>query len=115
MPAIARQAIDLLRRLEEWAKILGEWDAPVWQDASHFLIQHGSPKSERRWVCPVCGSDDIQGLAWVHLNDEVIDDYDEGRDYWCPQCQEHYRRICEIDREGNCVNHDQRHALYRRK
>ncbi len=37
---------------------------------------------EPRWVCPACGSDNIQGLAWVRLNGEGVESWIEGEDYW---------------------------------
>lgn len=34
-----RQAIELLRRLQEWASVTGGWEAPVWRDVERFLAQ----------------------------------------------------------------------------
>ncbi len=60
---------------------------------------------EPRWVCPACGSDNIQGLAWVRLNGEGVESWIEGEDYWCPHCEDSYRGICQVDPEEQCLIH----------
>ncbi len=65
--------------------------------------QQGSTKA--RWVCPGCGSDEVEGLAWVRLNDEQITSYDECSSYWCPKCEDHFKGICEVDDHGHCLIH----------
>ena len=46
------------------------------------------------WVCPECGSDEIQAPAWVDLH-TGLDTGDEGptSDYWCCNCEDHTRRL----------------------
>lgn len=67
-----------------------------------------APEEQRAiWVCPACGSDEIEGLAWVDLNTEQIESWDEGAAYWCPRCEEDYKRICQVDAEGKCLIHSQ--------
>ena len=56
-----------------------------------------------QYKCPNCGSKEIQGKAWVFLNDlckdissGVIDSTDE-EDYYCVNCGEHHMPILETD------------------
>lgn len=64
-------------------------------------------EAELYWACPACGSRDIEGLAWICLNGEAVVSYDEGADHWCPDCEEHYRSVCHVGRDGHCLIHDQ--------
>jgi hypothetical protein len=52
-------------------------------------IEGPQPKLPTDWVCPTCGSDEIQTPAWVWLNTGV-DTCDEGpvSGYYCIQCEE---------------------------
>ena len=59
------------------------------------------------WVCPVCGSEDLEGLAWVRLNGERVVSWDENSGYWCPACERHYKGICQVDEKGRCLMHNQ--------
>lgn len=59
------------------------------------------------WRCPVCSSDEIEGLAWVRLKDETVQTWDENSAYWCPGCEDHVKRICEVTPEGQCLTHEQ--------
>lgn len=59
-----------------------------------------------RWRCPGCGSDEIEGLGWVHLNDETVESWDENSEYWCPKCEEHVKYICEVNTQGFCLLHE---------
>jgi len=52
-------------------------------------------KTKIKYKCPKCGSEEVQGKAWVYLNDlckdissGVIDSTDE-EDYYCVECGEH--------------------------
>lgn len=113
-PAIVRQAAHLLRRLEKWARDSGARDAPIWSDVIQFLAKHDPPAPPGPiWACPSCGSQEIQALAWVTLNGEVIEDYDEGTEYWCPRCERHYKRVCRVNQEGQCHLHERPFAKCR--
>lgn len=59
------------------------------------------------WVCPDCGSDEIEAFAWVRLNGERVVNWDENSGYWCPACERHYREICQVDEAGRCLIHEQ--------
>jgi len=65
------------------------------------------------WRCPGCGSDEIEGLAWVRLKDETVQTWDENSAYWCPQCQDHVKHICAVDPNELCLTHDQPFAACR--
>ena len=43
--------------------------------------------------CSNCGSKEVQGKAWVNLNDPTQIDYslctDKSSDYWCEECSDH--------------------------
>ena len=48
------------------------------------------------WVCPKCGSDDCEMTAWVHVNsNEICDGEGPGERYWCPDCEDHPRRLVQ--------------------
>lgn len=41
------------------------------------------------YLCPDCGSPEIQGTAWVTLStDELLGNDPPTDDYWCPQCED---------------------------
>ena len=55
-----------------------------------------------KYQCEKCSSEDVQGLMWVGLNDNVVDDssmdFNESQDLWCNNCQEHCQiKTIEID------------------
>lgn len=56
--------------------------------------------------CPRCGSREVEVLAWVSLNGEPDPDDAEPPDHWCPDCEEHFDTVCEVDAEGQCRMHD---------
>jgi hypothetical protein len=60
-----------------------------------------------RWVCPACGSDEVEGLAWITLNTEEIVSWVESSEHWCPECEEHFKHVCQVDEKGRCLMHDQ--------
>ena len=47
------------------------------------------------YVCPKCGSNEIEGKAWANLNDPKAgnvtfpDSFDDENDFWCMGCQSH--------------------------
>ena len=44
--------------------------------------------SEFDWVCPDCGSDEVEMTAWVHVNsNEICEGEGPGEQYWCPRCE----------------------------
>ena len=60
------------------------------------------------YKCPICGGTNVQGKAWVYLNDlckdiqaGVIDSTDE-EDYYCVDCGEHI--IPEIESDSEELN-----------
>lgn len=60
-------------------------------------------KARTRHVCPYCGSDSIDGEAWVNINDDTVGSY-SGSDLYCNYCEEHIRGTCTVDVEtGKCV------------
>lgn len=73
------------------------------------LATEGPPAGavESRYRCSFCGSEDVEAMAWVRLNDETISSFDETPDYWCPDCNEHRRGACTVNPAGQCTMHDQ--------
>lgn len=65
------------------------------------------------WRCPTCGSDQIEGLAWVVLNTKRVTTWEEHDGYWCPTCEDHVKRICEVSKDGRCISHDRPFAKCR--
>jgi len=42
------------------------------------------------WICPRCGSDNVQFKQWVHANTgELMDSDIEDEDCWCDDCETH--------------------------
>ena len=43
------------------------------------------------WVCPICGSDNVQIKQWVNPNTDELKDSDpnEDEDCWCDDCETH--------------------------
>ena len=63
--------------------------------------------SSARWVCPSCGSGEVEGLGWVDLNTGALVSWDECSEYWCPRCEDHFKRVCEVNAQGFCSMHGQ--------
>lgn len=42
-----------------------------------------------KYVCSICGSDDIQVKAWADPNENRIFDWADESDCWCEKCQDH--------------------------
>jgi hypothetical protein len=52
---------------------------------------------ERLYRCPECGGTDVNGTAWIHLNtNEDTGDEPPTDDYWCPDCEDHFGRVCDV-------------------
>lgn len=47
--------------------------------------------TDNTWVCPQCGSPQVEQTFWVRLNDGKITSEvgNEEQDYWCGDCQKH--------------------------
>ena len=53
-------------------------------------------KTNRKWVCAFCGSDELAEKAWISLNHDVVIDEDcyvkyidcADEMYWCDKCNE---------------------------
>ena len=69
--------------------------------------------SAARWACPACGSEQVEGLAWTDLNTEAVVSWDECSDYWCSDCEDHYKQICQVTSGGFCLMHEQPHLRCR--
>lgn len=39
-------------------------------------------------VCANCGSERIESLAWIKLNDKSFVEWSDDSDVWCPDCNE---------------------------
>ncbi len=49
-----------------------------------------SKKTKKLWLCPHCGSDNVETKAWVNANTDELSTYDSGEDEgYCNDCQEH--------------------------
>ena len=47
--------------------------------------------------CPDCGCTDIEGTAWVHINDNrLLNCEPPNSEYWCPQCETHFNWCEEV-------------------
>ena len=41
------------------------------------------------WVCPLCGSDNVEMKAWINPNTNSVSYPDETEDCWCCDCETH--------------------------
>jgi hypothetical protein len=59
----------------------GELPAPIKKKA----------KTKTLWLCPHCGSDNVEHKTWVNANTNEISDYDNGEEGngYCNDCEEH--------------------------
>ena len=48
-------------------------------------------KVKKLWLCPHCGSDNVETKNWVHANTGKVSDYDNGEEGngYCNDCEEH--------------------------
>ena len=65
-----------------------------------------------RYVCPRCGSPDVQSPHWVELNtDTILGEYTT-QENWCPDCGVHSPSVCLVDVEtGHCAYCDEVHIF----
>jgi len=65
------------------------------------------------YICKDCGSENVQGKAWVDLNDLTKIDFSlsesgDSEDFWCENCQDHtytnLRTFYVKDEEVNWVD-----------
>lgn len=54
-------------------------------------------KMKRLWRCPECGSADVECEAWINVNTEAVTSVNENSEYWCPECEDHFGRVCSIE------------------
>lgn len=47
--------------------------------------------SPEDWVCSECGGDKIQALDWVEVNTGMCMNDPDAGDYFCPDCDTHFR------------------------
>ena len=55
--------------------------------------------SVTKYVCGTCGSDQIQVLAWVGMNNKKFEDWlnETDEDCYCPECVVTGREIVDIN------------------
>ena len=62
------------------------------------------------YVCPECGSDDVQAEAWVNANTNEIHDFVECADYWCNSCEQMHGQLCLVEKghehDAACAMHE---------
>lgn len=62
-------------------------------------------KVETRYVCPYCGSDDIDMVTWVGVNDDKVGDYAGSGECACNSCEAEFDMWCTIDvHTGKCID-----------
>ena len=50
----------------------------------------GEKMRKVKFICSKCGSDKLQGMAWIWINSGKVEDEIESREgYWCDSCQDH--------------------------
>jgi Zn finger protein HypA/HybF involved in hydrogenase expression len=67
------------------------------------------------WVCPNCGSREIEIRAWVQMNAKTLDSpypmwveaQGNPEDYWCPECEDHYEAISLAEYEKQKTEEDE--------
>lgn len=101
--------IQALRR-SACSALPGYDDAP-WERQASSGGPEMAESSAAYYQCPTCGCQDVEGTAWMHLNSGKEADGDPPRDeYWCPQCEDTFRRVCLVERSSaqpRCRFHDE--------
>lgn len=77
----------------------GELDRARAPELARLALGHVEAETETNpawtWICDECGSQNVQGTAWVHLNSNTIVQGDPpDDDYWCEDCDEHVGVTC---------------------
>lgn len=128
---VAAESVDQAREVAEvgrdrWICLLGSKDG-AFRAVRAVEVKDGEEWGEKWpekageldgiWRCPACGSAQVEANASVALNTTEIVSFDEGSDYWCPECNdgmgEHHKRICFVKGE-TCSFHAQPFAQCRR-
>ena len=48
-------------------------------------------------VCSVCGSEDVQVMAWVDINSKKMVEMPDKPEVWCDDCCDHTKPIDKIN------------------
>lgn len=51
-------------------------------------------KKEPTWVCPNCGSPNIEEQHWVTVNTRKLTTPIDS-EYWCPDCEQHTKKLTQ--------------------
>jgi hypothetical protein len=95
------------------------------------------PESLRTvWRCPICGSDEVQGVAWCRLNETSehddeggsytlarVESWDEDYGFFCDDCADNEetghdgmsKHVCEVQPDGHCLTHDRQFEKCRKE
>lgn len=87
------------RLIDQTLETIDGTDYDTHFDIDNIEILDELPPAKLVWVCPDCGSQDVQQMMWVALNTDEIDDDGSSSDYWCPACEGHPTRVCQIDQD----------------
>ena len=39
-----------------------------------------------KWKCKECDSEYLEQLAWININTDLLNDYQDGATIWCCEC-----------------------------
>jgi hypothetical protein len=65
--------------------------------------RHSAPGSDP-WVCPRCGSEDVEVVSWVHANSDSVTEcygsFGELDTTWCGRCNGHTGVVLRSERKA---------------
>jgi hypothetical protein len=101
---IRAQILDDLKNPDafKWENGNPVYDADMREDyeglvTAYIREQFNSGKTKTLWLCPHCGSDNVQHKAWVNANtNEILDgDVDTDEDGYCNDCEQNGELITQ--------------------
>jgi hypothetical protein len=82
------------------------------QDIAGWIALQGASKAGQFWACPTCGCTEIEGQAWVNINeDRLLNSEPPSDHYWCPQCDingndGHFEKGCDEVQEWQPITEE---------
>lgn len=80
-------------------KIEDELQDIDFEGQAYAATEESKPSNPEDFVCPECGSDQVEAHVWVKANTSEQVSEDEG-DYFCPECESN---ISRLETRGNFV------------
>jgi len=78
----------------KYEKNIPQYDSDMREDYEGLVTNYirerfDSGKKKALYLCPHCGSDNVESKSWVNPNTNEVKDSDTGDDDYCNDCQQH--------------------------